>query len=80
MRARLLASAMYLIASSGLGAVSIDGVVAAASVSRSTFYKYFASPENLVQELTVEITNDLIRLLEQAVLGRADPAERVDRS
>jgi AcrR family transcriptional regulator len=77
MRARLLASAMALVAANGPGAVSIDDVVSAAGVSRGTFYKYFDSPEAMVRELAVDIANELIRLAEPVVQRFADPAERV---
>lgn len=77
MRARLLSSAMKLVASKGPAAMSIDDVIAAAEVSRGSFYKYFASPEALVRELAVEIANELIRMAEPVVQRHDDPAERV---
>jgi AcrR family transcriptional regulator len=77
MRGRLLTSAMALVAQKGPAAVSIDDVISAADVSRGTFYKYFASPEVLVQELAVNIANELIRLAEPVVQRFEDPAERV---
>ena len=77
MRARLLASAMKLIAAKGPAATSIDDVISAAEVSRGTFYKYFPSPEALVRELAVEIANELITMAEPVVLTFDDPAERV---
>ena len=77
MRARLLASAMKLIAAKGPAATSIDDVIVAAEVSRGTFYKYFPSPEALVRELAIEIANELIRMAEPVVQSYDDPAERV---
>ncbi|MGA0612821.1 TetR/AcrR family transcriptional regulator [Caldimonas sp. KR1-144] len=77
MRARLFASAMKLIAAKGTAATSIDDVISAAEVSRGTFYKYFASPDALVQELAIEIANELIRMAEPVVLSHDDPAQRV---
>ena len=77
MRARLLASAMRLVAQKGPAATSIDDVISAAEVSRGTFYKYFPSPDALVRELAVEIANELIEMAEPVVLSYADPAERV---
>lgn len=77
MRARLLASAMKLVARKGPAATSIDDVINAAEVSRGTFYKYFPSPDALVRELAVEIANELIRMAEPVVLSHEDPAERV---
>lgn len=77
MRARLLASAMKLVAAKGPAAMSIDDVISAAEVSRGTFYKYFPSPEALVRELAVDIANELIKMAEPAVQRFDDPAERV---
>ena len=77
MRARLLASAMRLVAQKGPAATSIDDVISAAEVSRGTFYKYFPSPEALVRELAIAIANELIGMAEPVVLSYDDPAERV---
>ncbi|RZL89563.1 MAG: TetR/AcrR family transcriptional regulator [Variovorax sp.] len=77
MRARLLASAMRLVAEKGPAATSIDDVISAAEVSRGTFYKYFPSPDALVRELAIEIANELIRMAEPVVRSYDDPAERV---
>ena len=77
MRARLLASAMRLVAEKGPAATSIDDVISAAEVSRGTFYKYFPSPDALVRELAIEIANELIRMAEPVVQSHDDPAERV---
>lgn len=77
MRARLLASAMRLIAEKGPAATSIDDVISAAEVSRGTFYKYFPSPDALVRELAIEVANELIRMAEPVVQSYDDPAERV---
>jgi AcrR family transcriptional regulator len=77
MRARLLASAMRLVAEKGPAATSIDDVISAAEVSRGTFYKYFPSPDALVRELAIEIANELIGMAEPVVLSYEDPAERV---
>ena len=77
MRARLLASAMRLVAEKGPAATSIDDVISAAEVSRGTFYKYFPSPDALVRELAIEIANELIGMAEPVVRSYDDPAERV---
>ena len=77
MRSRLLSSALQLIAEQGPAATSIDDVIAAAEVSRGTFYKYFPSPEALVQELALEVAKDLVYLADPVVQEREDPAERV---
>lgn len=77
MRSRLLSSALELVAAQGPAATSIDDVIAAAEVSRGTFYKYFLSPQALVQELAYEVAKDLVCLADPVVRERDDPAERV---
>jgi AcrR family transcriptional regulator len=77
MRTRLLGSAMHLVAAKGPVATSIDDIIAAAEVSRGTFYKYFPSPDALVRELAMEVAKDLVYLADPVVREREDPAERV---
>jgi AcrR family transcriptional regulator len=77
MRARLLASAMRLVAEKGPAATSIDDVISAAEVSRGTFYKYYPSSDALVRELAIEVANELIRMADPVVQSFDDPAERV---
>lgn len=77
MRARLLSSALQLVAERGPAATSIDDVIAAAAVSRGTFYKYYPSPQALVQELAGKVAQDLVDLADPVVRQRDDPAERV---
>ncbi|TCI11332.1 TetR/AcrR family transcriptional regulator [Dyella soli] len=77
MRSLLLSSTLQLVAEKGPSSTSIDDVIAAAGVSRGTFYKYFPSPEALVQELALEVAKDLVFLADPVVRQRDDPAERV---
>jgi AcrR family transcriptional regulator len=77
MRARLFECALSLSATQGPERLSIDGVIAAAGVSRGTFYKYFDSPGSLVQALAVEVTDAVIRTLHPLVEPLDDMAERM---
>lgn len=77
MRARLLESALQIIATDGLGALSIDHLIQHAGVSRGTFYKYYDAPAGVVRELALGISNELIALAEPLVLQVPDPAARV---
>src|ERR1700751_753822 len=77
MRSRLLSSALQLVAAQGPAAMSIDDVIAAAEVSRGTFYKYFPSPEALVQEVAYKLATHLVCLADPVVRQRDAPAERV---
>lgn len=77
MRARLLESALVLAAAKGLEAVSIDDVIAAAEVSRGSFYKYFDTPAGLMQELAVEVSRGVIEAMHPLVDPLPDMAARV---
>ncbi len=77
MRSKLLISTLQLVAAHGASSTSIDDVIAAAGVSRGTFYKYFPSPQALVQELALRVAKDLVCLADPVVRQRDDPAERV---
>jgi AcrR family transcriptional regulator len=79
MRLRLLRSALGLVAAKGHAATSVDDVIAAAQVSRGTFYKYFPSPDALVEALGIEIANELSRIVEPLAHYQDDPAEWVAR-
>lgn len=77
MRSRLLDSALELIARSGPAAMMIDDVISQAEVSRGTFYKYFDTPDALARELALELSNELLRMVEPLVQQVTDPAERI---
>jgi TetR/AcrR family transcriptional regulator, ethionamide resistance regulator len=77
MRARLLDSTLTLVAERGVAATSIDDIIAAAQVSRGTFYKYFDAPDTLLRELALELTNDILRAVHPLVLKYDDPAARI---
>lgn len=77
MRARLLDSTLALVVQRGLGAATIDDVTSAAQVSRGTFYNYFETPDAVVRELALEISNEMLRLAEPLVQRHADPVERL---
>lgn len=77
MRARLLESALQTIAAEGVGALTIDKLIAHAGVSRGTFYKYYEAPQAVIRELALGISNELIQHAEPLVQQTADPAARV---
>jgi len=77
MRARLLESALNIIAKDGLHAMTIDRLTVHAGVSRGTFYKYYDAPEAVIRELAVGISNELIQLAEPLVQQITDPVARI---
>ncbi len=76
MRARLLQSALDVMADKGPETATVDDIVRAAGVARGSFYKYFAAPSELLREVAQELADDLIRTVNASVLDRSDPAER----
>ena len=77
MRGRLFDSALFLVATGGAAAATIDNVTAHASVSRGTFYKYFDRPDSLLMSLGQELSADLIRHFNTLVESYDDPADRI---
>ncbi len=73
----MLECALSLAANKSPERLSIDDVIAAAGVSRGTFYKYFDSPDSLVQTLAIEVTNAVIRILHPTVEPMDDMADRM---
>jgi AcrR family transcriptional regulator len=77
MRARLLDAALTVASQKGPARTSIDDVIAAADVSRGTFYKYFDSTEKLISAMAVEVAADLVRLVDPVLQVYDDPAVRI---
>lgn len=76
MRQHLIESALLVFARKGPDAV-IDDVIAAAEVSRGTFYNYFKTNEDLMGALLQVLGNELLALVDTIVEHREDPAERM---
>jgi AcrR family transcriptional regulator len=62
-RQRLLAAALARFAAQGFHATVVDDIARDAGVSRATFYQYFDSREQLVEELLEECGSALMRLV-----------------
>jgi AcrR family transcriptional regulator len=62
-RAKILEAAFELIGNEKGLTVRIEGVCAAAAISRGTFYNYFTSLEQLFEILAIELSHDLNRAL-----------------
>jgi TetR/AcrR family transcriptional regulator, ethionamide resistance regulator len=77
MRARLMKSALQLMATQGPFNTSIDDVIGHAEVSRGTFYKYFDAPSDLVLAVAKEVSNEVLRTIDPLVLTFDNPAERL---
>jgi AcrR family transcriptional regulator len=75
-RAHLIESSLRVFAEKGIGA-SIDDVIAAADVSRGTFYNYFRTPEELMSTIGDTLAKELIDLVEASVGHHPDPVQRI---
>lgn len=77
MRRRLVESAMLVFAEKGVDASVIDDVIAAAAVSRGTFYHYFRTNTELLAATSEELANELMTAIEARVGNFEDPAKRI---
>ena len=76
-RLKLLTTALTVFAERGLDAPLIDDFVAAAGVSRGTFYNHFRSPRELLAAVTAEMSDEAVAVIDATVLTFDDPLERV---
>lgn len=75
-RLRLLESALAVFTDKGPDAASIDDVIAAAGVSRGTFYNHFASTHELLLALATGMSDEVLRIVDPLVLTQDDPVRR----
>ena len=62
----ILESAATLFREKGLKAVSVDEIVQSAGVAKGTFYLYFKSKDNLLEELAVTLVQQIAEAAEEA--------------
>src|SRR5271165_932413 len=77
MRRKLVESALFVFAEKGVDASVIEDVIAAAGVSRGTFYNYFRTNGELLVAAIEELGNEVVDLIESRVKARPSPAERL---
>ena len=77
MRRKLVESALLVFAEKGVDASVIDDVIAAAGVSRGTFYNYFRTNGELLAAAIQELGNELVEHVEERVKSIPSPAARV---
>jgi AcrR family transcriptional regulator len=77
MRRKLVESALLVFAEKGVDASVIEDVIAAAGVSRGTFYNYFRTNGELLVAAIDELGNELVDLIETRVNAMRSPAERL---
>lgn len=76
MRLRLMQSALTVFASKDPDASNIEDFIAAASVSRGTFYNYFSTTSDLLFAIATTMSDEVLQLVDPVVLASADPVHR----
>ena len=76
-RRKLLASALAVVADKGVDAPHIDDFIAAAGVSRGTFYNHFTTTQELLAAVTAELSDTVLFAIEKTVARIPDPLHRM---
>jgi len=74
-RANLLAAGQEQMARGGPESVTIQAITERADIGQGTFYNYFASRDELVDAVILEVVEKLGRRLDALTRGMEDPAE-----
>ncbi len=75
-RLQLLTSAIAVFNEKGPDSTVIDDLIAAAGVSRGTFYNHFRTTDELLIELSTRMSDEVLAVIDPLVLRRDNPAER----
>ncbi len=76
-RERLLDAAESVIADKGFQAATIEDFVAAAGVSRGTFYNYYPTITALMHDMNIRVAGDIDRQLDRLETAVEDPVARL---
>lgn len=77
-RERLVAATRTVFSRVGYHGLNVEQVIEEAGVSRPTFYKYFASLDEVVEILLTQVNQDLIFRLLTALQSVAEPTAKVE--
>ena len=75
-RLRLLESALAVFNEKGPDVAVIDDFIAAAGVSRGTFYNHFKTTSELLLALATAMSDEVLRIVDPLVLRHEDPIKR----
>ena len=75
-RLKLLESALGVLHDKGSDAAVIEDFIAAAGVSRGTFYNYFNTVSELLLALATEMSDEVLATVDPIVLNCKNPVER----
>jgi AcrR family transcriptional regulator len=77
MRTRLIESALQVFNTKGVDHTVIEDLITHAQVSRGTFYNHFRTTDEALAAVLHELGNELLMLVDAAIVDRPDPAERL---
>ena len=75
-RLRFLETALKVLSDKGLDAAVIDDFIAAAGVSRGTFYNHFRTTNELLLALATSMSDEVLQIVDPLVLSYDDPMQR----
>src|ERR1700751_751348 len=75
-RLRLLETALTVFTEKGADVAVIDDFIAAAGVSRGTFYNHFRTTTELMLALATAMSDEVLQIVDPLVLAVEDPIER----
>lgn len=75
-RLRLIESALTVLAEKGPDTAAIEDFIAAAQVSRGTFYNYFRTTSELLLAVASGMSDEILQVVDPAVLSVPDPVAR----
>lgn len=75
-RLRLIESALTVLAEKGPDTAAIEDFIAAAKVSRGTFYNYFRTTTELLQAVAGSMSDEILQVVDPVVQQFTDPVAR----
>jgi AcrR family transcriptional regulator len=76
-RAKIYQAALRLFAETGGSEVTVSDLANAAGIARGTIYNNIAEPENLLGEVAVALSREMLARTEATMRAISDPAERL---
>ena len=72
-KSSILSAAVTVLSRRGIGATRVEDLLLAAGIARRTFYRYFASKEDVLASLYEVSTDELVKSIERAQRDQATP-------
>ncbi len=78
-RRRIIEASRGVFAQTGYHGARVEDIARQAGVGKGTVYEYFASKEDLYQEMVLQLTDDYMAELARGLQGGGSPGERLER-